>query len=73
MKNQMIIGIILIVLGLAGLVVQGVTYTSHRDVVDVAGVRVTAEQKRTVPVPMIAGGAALAAGVVLVVLAARKT
>lgn len=43
--------IILIVLGLVGLVVQGVTYTSERNVVDVAGMKVTAEEKKTVPIP----------------------
>ena len=72
MKPKMIIGIVLIVLGAIGLVVQGITYTTREKVVDVAGIQVSAETQKTVPVPLIAGGVALAAGIVVVVVASRK-
>lgn len=72
MKPIMIVGLVLIVLGLVGLVVQGINYTSHENVVDVAGVKVTAETHKTVPIPLIAGLAALVAGVAVVIAASRK-
>lgn len=73
MNIKMIIGIVLIVLGLVGLIVQGVNYTTREKVVDLPGLQVTAEKQKTLPIPAILGGVALAGGVALVVLAARKT
>lgn len=73
MKPLMIIGIVLIVLGLVGMVIQGVQYTSREKVLDVAGVQLTTETRKTLPIPLVAGVAALAAGVVLVIVASKKT
>jgi len=72
MKPLMILGIVLIILGAIGLVVQGITYTTREKVVDVAGIQITAETQKTIPIPLIAGGAALAAGIGVVVVASRK-
>jgi uncharacterized membrane protein len=72
MKSSMILGIVLIVLGLAGLVFQTVTYTTQEKVADIGSLHVTAAKEKTVPIPAIAGGLALAAGVVLVVTGSRK-
>ena len=72
MKPTMIIGIVLIILGAIGLVVQGITYTTREKVVDVAGIQVSAETQKTVPVPLIAGGVVLASGIAIVVVASRK-
>jgi hypothetical protein len=72
MKPTMIIGIVLILLGAIGLVVQGITYTTREKLVDVAGIQISAETQKTVPVPLIAGGVALAAGIAVVVVASRK-
>ena len=66
------LGIVLIVLGLAGLIFQGVTYTTRDKVIDVGSLHVTAEKEKTFPIPAIAGGLALAAGVALVVADSRK-
>lgn len=68
-----LIGIVLIVLGAVGLIFQGVTYTTREKVVDLGGLQVTAESRKTVPIPLIAGGAALVGGVVVLVLASRKS
>jgi hypothetical protein len=72
MKPLMILGIVLIILGAIGLVIQGITYTTREKVVDVAGIQITAERQKTVPVPLIAGGVALAAEIAVVVVASRK-
>lgn len=69
----MLIGIALIALGLIALVYQGITYTTREKVVDLGPLQVTAEKERTIPLPPILGGLALAGGIVLVVVAARKS
>ena len=72
MKPTMMLGIALIVLGAAGLIFQGVTYTTREKVVDLGGLHVTAETEKTIPIPLIAGGLALAGGIALVAVASRK-
>lgn len=65
------IGIVLIVLGLAALAYQGFTYTSRETVVDIGPLHATADREKTVPLPPIVGGVAVATGVVLLVLGVR--
>ena len=72
MKPFTIAGVVLIVLGLAALAYQGVTYTTHETVLDVGPVHATADRQRTVPLPPIVGVAAIAGGVVLLVVGGRK-
>jgi hypothetical protein len=72
MKPMMILGIVLIILGAIGLGVQGITYTTREKVVDIGALQVTAEKEKTIPIPAIAGGVALVAGIAVVVLASRK-
>jgi hypothetical protein len=69
----MLIGVVLIVLGVIALAYQGITYTSREKVVDLGPLKVTAQKERTIPLPPILGGLALAGGIVLVVVAARKS
>ena len=72
MRPVSIIGIVLIVLGLAALAYQGVTYTSREKVLDIGPIHATAEREKTVPLPPVLGIVAVAAGVVLVVAGVRK-
>jgi uncharacterized protein YbcI len=80
MRPMMIIGIVLIVLGVAALVLQGIrytrthdiSYTTHEKVVDLGGVQVTAERQKTIPIPAVVGGVALAGGIAAIVIATRK-
>jgi len=69
----MLIGIALIALGLIALVYQGITYTTSEKVVDLGPLKVTAQKEKTTPLPPILGGLALAGGIVLVVVASRKS
>jgi hypothetical protein len=69
----MLIGIALIVLGLIALVYQGITYTTSEKVVDLGPLKITAQKEKTIPLPPILGGLALAGGIVLVVVAGRKS
>ena len=72
MKPVSLAGIVLIVLGLAALAYQGITYTTRDTVIDLGPIHATAEREKTIPLPPILGIAAVAAGVVLLVTASRK-
>jgi hypothetical protein len=63
-------GIILIALGLFGLAWGGFTYTTREKVVDLGPIHASRDKTHDVPLPPIAGLAALVGGVVL--LAAGK-
>ena len=67
-----LLGIVLIVLGLAALVYQGFTYTTRETVIDIGPIEATAERENTVPLPPIFGVVAVAAGVAMLVVGARK-
>jgi hypothetical protein len=66
MKAGTILGIILIVLGAISLAYQGITYTTHKKVLDVGPIQATKEEHKTIPLPPILGGVALLAGLVIV-------
>jgi hypothetical protein len=72
MKPIMILGIVLIVLGVAGLIFGGVSYTTREKVVDVGALHVTAEKQHTIPILPIVGGVVLAGGIAVVAVSARK-
>jgi hypothetical protein len=63
MKPISLAGIVLIVLGLAALAYQGITYTTRDTVIDLGPIHATAEREKTIPLPPILGIAAVAAGV----------
>ena len=71
MKPIALAGIVLIVLGVAALAYQGFTYTSRETVIDLGPLKATADTKKTVPIPPIAGIVAVVAGVALVVAGKR--
>jgi hypothetical protein len=73
MGRAMLIGIALIALGLIALAYQGITYTTSEKVVDLGPLKITAQKEKTIPLPPILGGLALAGGIVLVVVASRKS
>jgi hypothetical protein len=72
MRPLSVIGIVLIVVGLAALVYQGITYTSRETVVDIGPIHATAERQKTVPLPPIVGVVAVGAGVALLVAGRRR-
>jgi uncharacterized membrane protein len=72
MKTLSIVGILLIVLGIAAFAYQGITYTTQEKVVDLGPLQVTAEKTRTIPLPPVMGAIALVGGIVLLVIAKRR-
>ena len=67
-----IIGIVLIVLGIVSLALGGISYTKREKVLDVGPIQATAERQKTIPLPPLLGGLALAGGVALLIAGSRK-
>jgi uncharacterized membrane protein len=72
MKAITVIGIILIVFGVVVLAAQGFTYTETEKVLDIGPIQATAERQKKIPISPVAGGVAVAAGVVLVVVGSKR-
>jgi len=72
MKLMTVIGVALIVLGAIAFAYQGITYTTREKVVDLGPLEATVEKKKTVSLPLVLGGLALAGGIVLVLVGARR-
>ena len=72
MKPTILIGIVLIVLGVLILTYHGITYTTRQKVFQIGPLETTRKTEKTVPLPPILGGLALAGGIVLVILGAKK-
>ena len=73
MKAATLVGVLLVLLGVAALVSQGVTYTTREKILDIGPIEATRESKKTIPLPPMLGGAALVGGIVLIVLGARRS
>jgi hypothetical protein len=72
MRPIAILGVVLIVFGLAALAYQGITYTSKETVIDIGPLHATADREKTLRLPPVVGIAAVAGGVALVIAGARK-
>ena len=74
MRNSalVVIGVILIAAGAMGLFYRGIPYTSRDVVIDVGPLKATAESSKAWPVPPLLGGVAVAGGVMLILVGARK-
>jgi hypothetical protein len=67
-----IVGMILIVIGLVGLLLGGVFWTREKTVLDIGPVDVKTQERDGVPISPIVGGVIVAAGVVLLLVPARR-
>ena len=68
MRSLSTIGVILIILGILGFVIPRITFTQESTAIDVGPLEVTTETERSIPIPDIAAGAAVVAGIVLVAM-----
>ena len=67
MKSTILFGTALILLGVVALAYQGITYTTHKKVLDIGPIQATKEEHNTIPIPPIVGGIALIGGIALLV------
>jgi drug/metabolite transporter (DMT)-like permease len=72
MKPAVIIGILLIIVGVAGLAFGGFSFTRKEKVLDVGPIEASADKKESLPVPPILGALAIVVGVVLLASSARR-
>ncbi len=68
---KQILGIVLILLGIAGLTWGGITYTTKQKVLDVGPIHATRDKTHTVPITPIAGAVVLIGGVALLAAGRR--
>lgn len=72
MKPLALVGVLLIVLGVIGLVVENVSFTERKTVLDVGPIKVQADEQRVVPIPTIAGVVAIVVGLGLVFMGRKR-
>ncbi len=72
MKPIVLIGILLIVLGVAALAYHGITYTTHEKFLQIGPLQATKKTEKTIPLPPLLGGLALAGGIVLIFIGTKK-
>lgn len=71
MKTATLAGILLIVFGVIALAYQGITYTTHKKVLDIGPIQATKEEHKTIPLPPILGGIAVIGGAALLMAGNR--
>lgn len=72
MRNMMWVGVLLVILGIAGLVMEYVTVTETRTVAEIGPLELKSEEERNIPIPTIAGIVAVIAGLVIIVASTRR-
>jgi hypothetical protein len=72
MKPITVVGIFLIAIGIISLIYQGITFTTREKILEIGPIEAHKEEKKTIPLPPILGGFALAGGIVLVIYGAKK-
>ena len=68
-----LIGIALIVLGVVALVYEGITYTTREKIFDFGPFKAEVKREKTIPLSPLVGVAAVAGGIVLLLVAGRRS
>jgi hypothetical protein len=71
MKIATVVGIVLIILGIAGFAMGGISFTHQKKDVDLGPVQVSHDKKETLPISPILSVVSLVAGLGLVVAGVR--
>ncbi|HZU10400.1 MAG TPA: DUF3185 domain-containing protein [Pseudacidobacterium sp.] len=66
-----IIGILLIALGVIALIYGGITYTTHKKVIDMGPIQAEKKETHNVPLPPVLGVIAIVGGGALLVFGAK--
>lgn len=72
MKVATVVGILLIILGVAGFALGGISFTHEKKDIDLGPLQVSHKEKSTLPISPILSGLSLIAGVGLVVVGVRS-
>lgn len=66
------VAIILILIGIAAFIFQGITYTTKEKVIDIGPIQATAEKEKHIPLPPVFGAISLVGGIVLLVTSGSR-
>jgi hypothetical protein len=72
-KPTVLLGIVLIIIGVAIFAYEGITYATRENFVDLGSIQANVETKRTIALPPILGACVLAGGIVLVVAGSKNS
>ncbi|HKQ98246.1 MAG TPA: DUF3185 domain-containing protein [Candidatus Polarisedimenticolia bacterium] len=72
MSPRSMLGMLLIVLGIAAFAYEGIDARSRETVIDVGRVQVTAEKTRHIPLQPVAGAVAIGVGIILMAMDYKK-
>ncbi len=72
MRPRNMVGMLLIVLGIAAFAYEGLNYRTRSNSFDLGNMHVTTERTHHIPLPPIAGAAAIAVGIYLMAMDVRK-
>jgi uncharacterized membrane protein YidH (DUF202 family) len=67
-----IAALVLIVFGVVALAYGGISYTREKKVIDLGPIEATTKTRETIPLPPVLGVAAIAGGVVMLLVSGRK-
>jgi hypothetical protein len=67
-----LLGVALIILGVVALVYEGITYTTREKVLEVGPFKAEVTREKTIPLSPLVGIAAVAGGIVLLLIAGRR-
>lgn len=73
MNKLVLAGILLVVLGAGALIYQGIDYTTREKAIDIGPLEITAERRRTIPLPPVVGAVAVTGGIALIAVGYRKS
>ncbi len=73
MKPKIVIGVALIVFGIVALVYHGITYTTREKVIEIGPLQATKKIEKTIPLPPLLGGFALAGGIISLIIGAKRS
>jgi hypothetical protein len=73
MKGMLVLGIVLLVVGLAVLAVGRIPYTERKKAVDIGPIEVQTETEKHVSLPPVLGIVSAASGVALIALGRRRS
>jgi hypothetical protein len=67
-----LIGILLIVFGVGALAIGGISYIDRDTIADLGPIDIRTEERETIPLPPIAGIAAIVGGIALVAVGSKR-
>jgi hypothetical protein len=73
MKPALIVGIILILIGIAGFAWGGLGWTSEKKDAEIGPLKITHKEGHGIPLPPVVSGICLVGGIALVAIGARKS